>query len=459
MQKYISLLILLLALTLGGCKPKQVVTQPGLANVQIPAQAPYTVSLQNPVQMGTDSLQSYVIAEVAGKWLTFGGRTNGFHGTGGANRTFPTSYANTLFRVYDPVTKQRWTASYPARYAAQLSSTNMQYWLDEGILWVAGGYGCSDGSSSPACYETFPSLLAIEVAPLVQAIMRGETAFLDGYITSLRDERFRVTGGVLRKLGSNFYLVMGHNYDTIYVNGISGKYTEEIRRFNLRRQSGAIEVSNYTTIKDPQFHRRDLNVLEACRPGGQPGLNVWGGVFTPNSQQGEPYLNPILIDQNPSSGATSYRVDYSFQQQFNLYECANVLLYDRASQAMYTSMVGGITNKFLDAGGNIIPGQGFMPWSKWVTTIGQFANGQTVEYPQANPILPGFIGANCDIILNHNLPIMPGTTRVIDYAALPAGDNLIGWMYGGILSTAPQMNVVSNPSFALATIYEVHIRK
>lgn len=459
MKKYILPLSLLAVIILGGCKPQQITTPPVTATVEVPAKAPYTVSLTNPVQMGTDSLQSYVIAETNGKWLTFGGRTNGFHGTGGPNRTFPASYANTLFRVYDPVSKQRWTAPYPARYAAQLSSTNMQYWYDGEILWVAGGYGCSDGSSQPACYQTFPSLLAIRAAPLVNAIIAGETTFLDGYITALEDPRFQVTGGVLRKLDNNFYLVMGHNYDTIYVNGITGKYTEEIRRFNLRLSGGAIQVSNYTTLTDPQFHRRDLNVLEACRPGGQPALNVWGGVFTPNSQQGEPYFNPILIDQDPATGATSYRVDNSFAQQFNLYECGNVLLYDSNTQTMYTSMIGGITDKILDANGNIIPGQGFMPWSKWVTTIAQFPNRQTVEYPQAKPILPGFVGANADIILNHRLPMMLGTTRVIDFAALPAGDNLIGWMYGGILSTAPQMNVVSNPSFALATIYEVHIQK
>lgn len=101
-----------------------------------------------------------------------------------------------------------------------------------------------------------------------------KTANLDPYVSSIQNSRFQVTGDVMRKLGANFYLLMGQNYDTIYVNGITGQYTEEIRRFNLSLNNGAITASNYRTWADPRFHRRDLNVVEAVRSNGQPGINV-----------------------------------------------------------------------------------------------------------------------------------------------------------------------------------------
>lgn len=58
-----------------------------------------------------------------------------------------------------------------------------------------------------------------------------------------------------------------------------------------------------------------------------------------------------------------------------------------------------------------------------MSTIAQFPNGVTREYPQASPLLPGFIGGSGDVILAPGIPIMP------------AGDNFIGWFYGSIYRT------------------------
>lgn len=458
-KKY-SFLFWAAALMVVACRPTEkppVDPEPELV-VEIPNAAPFTLSLSNPQELAKDSLQSYALGEWNGYWLIVGGRTNGFHGTGGQARTFPTKYANTQLVVYNRASGQRWSAPIPAAYSQQLSSTNMPFLQDGTTLWIAGGYGCKDNTSKAPCYNTYPYLTAINVEGMVKAISSGQTTNLGQYVSSIEDNRFQVTGGVMRKLGNNFYLVMGQNYDTIYVGGINGQYTEEIRRFNLALNNGAITVSNYQTWTDPQFHRRDLNVAEAVRPNGQPGINVWAGVFQPNAQFGLPWPNPVLIDQD-AGGNTSYRVDTSFSQQFNAYDCGHVLLFDNNSQTMFTVLIGGIANAGLDANGKVVPPNGFLPWSKYVSTIAQFPNGVTREYPQASPLLPGFIGGSADVILAPGIPIMPGTTTVIDYAKLPAGDNLVGWLYGGIYSTAEQTNAVSNPSFASATIYEVHLNK
>jgi len=424
--------------------------------VEIPTQVPYTVSLSNPVELATDSIQSYAIAEWDGYWLIVGGRVNGFHGTGGAGSTFPVRYANQEFIVYQPASGRRWSAPLPDAFKNQLSSTNMPYYQDDATLWIAGGYGCVSAAPGDPCdYRTYPNLTALNIPRVLAAILNGGDP--SPFIATLEDPRFAVTGGMIRKMGSNFYLVMGQNYDTIYVNGITGQYTEEIRRYNATFVGQTINVTNYQAIQDAQFHRRDLNVLDAVRADGSIGINVFAGVFKPNDQFGTAWDHPVLIDED-GSGATTYRVD-TFTQQFNAYDCGHILMFDNTTKTMYTTLLGGITNAGLDASGKVVAPDGFLPFSKYISTIAQYSDGSTKEYPQASPLLPGFIGASGDLVLNDALPKISGTTTVLDYAQLPAGDNLIGWYYGGINSTAEQTNAVSNPSFASATIYEVHLTK
>jgi hypothetical protein len=126
---------------------------------------------------------------------------------------------------------------------------------------------------------------------------------------------------------------------------------------------------------------------------------------------------------------------------------------------MYTSLLGGITGVTFDENGTPDNGAGFLPWSKYVSTVVQFSDGTTKEYPQFSPALPGFNGAAGDRVLNPARPLASGSQGIIDYAKLPTGDNLIGWFYGGIISTAVQSNAVSDPTFSSSTIYEVHLTK
>jgi len=458
-MKHILVLPLLACLFFAGCK----VTTTGPSNPEVimevtPTALPYTITLSNPVQL-QDSLQSFCFAEYQGYWFMVGGRTNGFHGTGGSGRTFPVKHANKQFIVYQPSTQKRWAAPLPAEFAEQLSSTNMPFVQDGGTLWITGGYGCSDQSSRAPCYETYDRLLAIDLQKMIGAITARSTGNLDQYISSIQGPRFQVTGGVMAKIGDYLYLVMGQNYDTIYVNGITGQYTEEIRRFKAQATPPTISITDYSAVQNAQFHRRDLNVLEAVRPNGNIGLNVLAGVFQPNAALGAPWPHPVLIDQDPSSQQMTYQVDTKFSQVWNAYDCGNVLFFDTGTRTMYTSLLGGITSKTFGPDGKIDPAAGFLPWSKYASTVAQYPNGETKEYPQFSPSLPGFVGASGEVILNPSMPLIPGSKSVIDYARLPSGDNLVGWLYGGIISTGTQTNAVSLPSFSSSTVYEVHINK
>ena len=426
----------------------------------------FTLQLEDSGNNIAPKLQSYCIASSGGKWLLFGGRINGFHGTSDMESTFPSQYSNRYFWVIDPVNQRSWKADLPAGFKYQLSSTNMEFYQDGDVLYCAGGYGSHCDQDSASCYQTFPNLTAVRVSGLINAIVSGQTSNLGQYISTLTDERMRVTGGSLKKLGDWFYLCFGHNYYTQYKGGVTGIYTDQIRKFKIQMGKSGLSIADYQVFTDPtnlqpegEFHRRDLNVMETIMPDGSAGLTAYGGVFT---QYGGAWFHPISIAQS-ASGTTTTSVDVSFNQKFNLYDCANISMYDAGSKTMYSSLIGGITFYYYNKNGEMEPSNGlnFMPFSNNITTLARSSNGKTVEYPQQSPALPGFIGSNAVFIPASTTALYTsgGAHDIIDYQRIPSGSPiLIGYVYGGILATAEQSSEF-NPTFASAKIYSVYLAK
>jgi hypothetical protein len=427
---------------------------------------PYTITVQ-PISgqsPSTPALQSFCYASYKGLLLIVGGRTNGFHRTSTQESTFPTKFDNNNFVVLDPTTGNSYSAPVPAEWLPFLHLTNMQSYQDGTTLYLIGGYGSTCSTDSAGCYQTFPNLTCIDVAGLVTAVING-TGNLGQYMVGSTDERLRVTGGSLHKLGDWFYLVFGQNYNSIYKGGVTGIYTEEIRKFQIGFNGSNIPfVQNYQAITTPavyagvsQFHRRDLNVVPAINPAdGSLSLTAYGGVFTPTAG---PFPNPIMITQD-GQGNTRVKIDNAFQQRFALYECATVQIWDPAVGGTYTSFLGGITNYYYDKTGRITPSgiNNYMPFFNHVSTIVRSPQGVSAEYPQYLPALPGYIGANAVFIANPGVQ-MQGNPDIIDYSTIAAGAPvLIGWMYGGIKATAEQASEF-NPTFSNGTIYSVYLQK
>ena len=421
---------------------------------------PFRISLQQAANQPAPALQSFPFAQSGGKWLLMGGRTQGFHGTSGPGRTFPSTGSNGNIYLVDVANNTTSSSSLPAKYVKLLRSTNMEDYQDGNVLYLAGGYGSTCNDDKPSCYQTFPNLTAIKVPDLIQAILNGKPGDIEKCIVSITDERFRVAGGELRKIGDYFYLIFGQNYSTIYKNALTGKYTEQISRFKINFDGQNLSVSDYTVFTDPsgttgpksEYHRRDLNVVEAIRPDGTFGLTVYGGVFTGD---GTAYRYPIYIDQ--TGGQTKITVDTSFEEKMSQYECAAVLVYDPASKNMYTTLLGGIS--LFDYVGNQVEENKLMPFIKAITTLRRGADGNTLEVPQAPAdSLPEFIGAEGVFIADAGVAKISGTADIIDYSKLPSGKTRIGYLYGGIRATAPQSNE-ANPTFASNTVYEVYIEK
>ncbi|MRG43713.1 hypothetical protein GFS24_01240 [Chitinophaga sp. SYP-B3965] len=418
------------------------------------AAQPYTITLTpSSVNTKAPALQSFCIGTSGNYWLLIGGRTNGFHGTGGSSSTFPSSFDNQNIYVVDPNSNNVWSAPIPAKFLYQLRSTNMPYYQDGSMLYCIGGYGNGCPSDTPGCYQTFPNLTAINVPGLINAIRSGSTN-LTPFINSISDNRMKVTGGTLTKLNGFFYLAFGQNYNGKYKPGVDGKYTEQVARFQISNVNGVPSVSNYTTITSPlkyqdlpQFHRRDFNGVPYVTPQGSQGFAVLGGVFT---SRGGPFPNPAYISY---MGAVT--VDVNFAQKFCLYDCASISLYNTRNQQSYVTMIGGITDYYFGEDGDTIPSNAgnFMPWFNHASTIVYTSKGVT-EYPQAKVKLPGYIGANAVFVPSPMTPLYLGINGVIDYAKLPNGSSMIGWMYGGIEATAPQSNGF-NPTNSSNVIYTV----
>ncbi|HEY0678374.1 MAG TPA: hypothetical protein VGD17_08805, partial [Chitinophagaceae bacterium] len=399
------------------------------------AQAPYTVTVTVLDSQRLPALHSFCHAIYQGKLLVFGGRTNGFHRTSDKESTFPTQYSNDSFYVIDLSGLKVWQAAVPQAFLPALRTTNMQSYQDGNTLYCNGGYGSTCDQDSASCYQTFPNLTALNVPNIINSIISNQTVSPSDIVT-ITDERMRVTGGTLEKIGNYFYLAFGHNFNTIYKGGITGIYTEQIRKFQISFDGKNLAITNYQVVSTPllyqglsQFHRRDLNTVPSVMTDNTIGLTALGGVFTKTAG---PFPNPISISQS-SAGATSFQVDTVFQQNLCLYECAKVLMYDPVAKNMYTSLLGGITNYYYDQNNQLVPSnlQNFMPFFNHVSTIARDGSGNFYEYPQLAPALPGYIGSNAIFIPAPVISLYGGTDRIIDYSKLPAGNTLVGWMYGG----------------------------
>lgn len=430
------------------------------------ATPPYTIDVVDIKATFAPSLQSFGFGHRGTQWLLVGGRTNGFHGTSDNESTFPTKFSNTNMFVVDQSSKQTWKMAIPDAFKLQLQSTNMNCYQDGNYLYCIGGYGSTCATDSPECYQTFPNLTAINVPNAIAAITTNNAQALAASITSITDERMRVTGGALRKIGDWFYLVMGQNYDKMYKGAVTGIYTQQVRKFQIGNTGSQLTINNYTAYDVPwntaplndQFHRRDLTVAETIMDDGTQGITVYGGVFT--SVGGNGFPNPIYISQD-NSGSTSFAFDQGFAQKLNLYECANVTMYDPTTKNMYTSFLGGITDYYYNKAGVLTASSEiyFLPFSKYATTVVRNGTDKTsVEYPQQSPALPTYIGSDAEFIPNPALATYNGMDGMIDYSKLPTGKTLVGWMYGGILATAEQSSEM-NPTFANSKIYEVWITK
>ncbi|HNF72038.1 MAG TPA: hypothetical protein PLP34_06480, partial [Chitinophagaceae bacterium] len=411
---------------------------------------PFQVYLEPVTISGLNGLQAYAFGQAQGKWLLVGGRLDGLH-----RRTpgtaFDTVNNNHELMVVDPVNLQVWKApisSLAVSIQEQLSSTNMEFHQDSNYLYILGGYGFHGATASKM---TFASLCAIDVPSVITAIVNGNP--FQNFIRQINDPLFKVTGGHLKKIYHDYYLIGGNSFDGNY-NPMGGPsytqvYTNSIRRFKLNDNGTTITVTHLPEIVDAAaFHRRDYNAVPGILPNGEEGVTVFSGVFQTGVDL--PFLNCVQVD---SSG---YNINNTFQQYYNHYHCAVLPIYSAAAQEMHTIFFGGIAQYFDSAG--VLVQDNNVPFVKTIARVTQPASGVMTEYKL--PVeMPGYLGAGSEFIPEES--IARYANDVIQQDNLIQDTTLAGYIFGGIQSTAKNIFQTNTGSQSAANhqLFKVYLIK
>ena len=438
MKKYKITLVLILSLTICN----QVIAQNAI-NISLSA-----INIEN-----LDGRQSFAVGQANGKWLIIGGRTDGLHRRQ-PFASFDTNGQPNELLVIDPVSKQKWTANLsilPIAFQEALKATNIDFIQNNNQLYLIGGYGYSNTLGD---HTTFNTLTAIAVSETIAAIVSNNN--YSNYIRQTSNSIFQNTGGQLEKINDSYYLIGGQDFQGRYNPmgpthgpGFTQTYSNQIRKFNILDNGTLLGVNNISIITDSvNLHRRDYNALPQILPNLSQGITAYSGVFQQNVDL--PYLNAVTID------SLSYVVNNNFNQYYNHYHCANIPLYSASKNEMHALFFGGIAQYYDSLG--ILVQDNNVPFVKTIARVTRDVNGTLAEYKL--PIeMPALLGAGAEFIYRDNLPVY--TNGVIKMDELSADSTVLGYIYGGINSSAKNIFWINDgsQSASSANIYKVTLHR
>lgn len=395
-----------------------------------------------------NGLHSYVFGQSNGKWLLIGGRKDGLHARQPFN-AFPEAMNNTEIIVVDAQLQQSWSASLdvlPTGIREQLQSTNMNFFQDGDSLYIIGGYAYAQ---SAANHITFDKLTAVQVTPLIEAIVSGTS--ISPYFKQIQHSLFAITGGQLGKIGNTFYLVGGHRFDGRYNPMGNPTYTQtysnQIRMFEIDNTGNQLSVSNMSNITDPvHLRRRDYNLLARILPDGSSGYTISSGVFQQDIDL--PFLYPVDITED------GYEPHTNFNQYLSNYHSAHANLFDSISNNMHSLFFGGISQYYYNNG--TLVQDNFVPFVRTISRLSRDSEGNFYEF-QLPVEMPGLLGASAEFIPNRALETYEND--VIKLHSFQNDTMLIGHVLGGIYSTSlnPFTNNQTNTTVAASNIYAVKL--
>ena len=394
------------------------------------AQYAYDVSFDTMSINGLPGLHSFASAQYDGKWLLIGGRLDGLHPKFGG---FEATNANKNIYVVQPENGQVWTkntSELSDTLREQLQSSNMEYAQFGNWMCFAGGYG---QSSIAQTHITYPYLTLINIPDLIEAVITNDS--LLPHIQQIPDTFFAVAGGQLQYIADTFYLVGGHKFEGIYSANSGGNllqtYTDGIRKFTLQQpDSTNWTVSSKNIVTDQlSFHRRDFNMTPTIFAQNKPGLLAFSGVFQPISAL-LPFFNIVEID------TAGHHAVEGFNQLLANYHCAKFPMYESEADQMHTLFFGGMSKYSLNDNDSLVS-DNRIPFVRTASRVTRRPDGQYEEHA-FDAKLPYFTGTSADFLWANNLPMLPNT--ILDADALPEGQQLIGYIVGGIVTPETQTN-------------------
>lgn len=415
--------------------------------------APFSVHLKpiNIAELG--GIQSYAFGQKNNKWLIVGGRLDGLYQRHPFN-AFELAGNNNQLIVVDPISLQKWTApltTLPTAIQEQLSATNMQFHQEGDYLYFIGGYGYS---ATLGDHTTYSNLTAIKVSDVIDAIISNKS--ISPYFRQITDPKFQVTGGGLKKINNEYYLLGGQKfigrYNPMGPNhgpGFKQEYTNAIRKFSLTDNGTTIIIKHLPSYVDKEnLHRRDYNAEAQILPDGQEGITMFSGVFQHDVDL--PFLNSVTIDSD------NYAVNNTFEQHYNHYHSAVLPLYSAKGNEMHNVFFGGIA-QYYDSLGVLVKDDN-VPFVNTIARVTRNGNGELTEHKL--PIeMPTLLGAGAEFIPNKSIPHY--TNEVFKLDQFTADSTMVGYIYGGISSTAQNIFFTNkaNQSSANKQIFKVYVIK
>ncbi|MDB9775042.1 T9SS type A sorting domain-containing protein [Vicingaceae bacterium] len=415
--------------------------------------APFQISIEPITIPGLGGIQSFAYGQHNGKWLIVGGRLDGLHQRQ-PFAAFDIAGHNNQIIIVDPVNQQKWSApltSLPVAIQEQLSSTNMQFYQEGDYLYCIGGYGYS---STAGDHTTYSNLTAIKVSDVINAVINN-TSFTN-FFRQITDAQFQVTGGSLKKIDSTYYLLGGQKFIGRYNPmgpshgpGFIQEYTNSIRKFNISDNGTTITISHLSPFVDAaNLHRRDYNAKAQILPNRAEGITLFSGVFQQSANL--PFLSSVTVDAN------SYAVDSAFQQYYNHYHCPTLPFYSELENEMHTVFFGGIA-QFYDSLGVLVQDNN-VPFVNTIARVTRDSAGNMAEY-KLPIVMPALLGSGAEFIPNTTFPKYNNGVLKLD--SLTTDSVLIGYIFGGISSTQPNIFFINNGTKSSASnqLFKVYVKK
>jgi hypothetical protein len=378
--------------------------------------------------------------------LFISGRTNGLHGFDDAVN-FPVQYQNRDLWVVDLDTRQSWSkplddpsSGLTENQILALASTNNQFYQKADTLYITGGYGVSENGVE---FQTFDTLSALDLPGLSDWVING-TGSAAASIRQINDDVFRVTGGGMHEIDGKTHLVFGQDFIGEYTPGADGEYTHQVRTFEIVDDGVNLDVQNITsTPMVNDYRRRDLNVVPILRPDGAGGLEeklvALSGVFTARFGA---WTVPVEIDANGQPTQANPMAPETFKQAFNGYHSSKLGFFSESSGQMHEVLFGGITVQYLDEATGQVMTDNNLPFVNDITAIqidpaGNYSQHHLGWFPEVLDLdgLRLRFGANSEFLVSPDVPVFEN--GVIDFDQLPAGETILGHIFGGIITNGP----------------------
>lgn len=414
----------------------------------------FIVEIEPVTIAGAPGVQSYSWGKTSDqKWVIIGGRIDGLHQRQPFS-SFLDADNNQSIYVIDPQTENVWSAPInvlPTSIFEQLKSTNQQYYQDSNTLYIIGGYGYS---ATAGDHITYPNITAIAVDELADAIINQNSII--PFFRQSSDNNLKVTGGQLGYLNGYYYLVGGQLFDGRYNPmgptqgpGFTQIYTDEIRKFQIVDDGVNLSIQNLSTMHSAaDLHRRDYNMESQIFPDGSKGFTAFSGVFNANDL---PWLNCVNVHE------ASYNVIPSFNQYLSQYHSATIPVYDVAANTMHTLFFGGMSQYYIDDQNTLLEDEN-VPFVKTISRVTRYSDWTMEEVELSYIEMPALVGSGAEFIPVEDYFI---DDEILDLNAVPSTKTLIGYIYGGIESTAENIFFVNTgvESFASNVIFKVYINK